>query len=76
MSRFPWGILAGIFAIIWSFALVAIVAVFVISSMMYAMGGGDDGLRDSWWIMPLIATEIVSAIGCGVSLILRRVSRN
>ena len=76
MSRFPWGILAGIFAMIWSLALIAIIAVFVISSMMYVYGGGDDGLRDSWWIMPLIATEIVSAIGCGVSLILRRVSRN
>ncbi len=74
MRRFPWGILAGIFAIIWSFAFIAIVAVFVISSMMYAQSGGDDGLRESWWIVPLIVTEIVSAIGCGVSLILRRVS--
>ena len=76
MSRFPWGILAGIFAMIWSFAFIAVVAVFVISSMMYAQSGGDDGLRDSWWIIPLIATEIVSAIGCGVSLILRRVNKN
>ena len=74
MRRFPWGILAGIFAMIWSFAFIAIVAVFVISSMMYAQSGGDDGLRESWWIVPLIVTEIVSAIGCGVSLILRRVS--
>ena len=74
MRRFPWGILAGIFAIIWSFAFIAIVAVFAISSMMYAQSGGDDGLRESWWIVPLIVTEIVSAIGCGVSLILRRVS--
>ena len=75
MSRFPWGILAGIFAMIWSFAFIAVVAVFVISSMMYAQSGGDDGLRDSWWLVPLIVTEIVSAIGCGVSLILRRVSK-
>ncbi len=74
MRRFPWGILAGIFAMIWSFAFIAVVAVFVISSMMYAQSGGDDGLRESWWIVPLIVTEIVSAIGCGVSLILRRVS--
>ena len=74
MRRFPWGILAGIFAIIWSFSFIAIVAVFAISSMMYAQSGGDDGLRESWWIVPLIVTEIVSAIGCGVSLILRRVS--
>ena len=75
MSRFPWGILAGVFAMIWSFAFIAVVAVFVISSMMYSQSGGDDGLRDSWWLVPLITTEIVSAIGCGVSLVLRRVSR-
>ncbi|MBO7196617.1 MAG: hypothetical protein J6V80_04760 [Clostridia bacterium] len=76
MRRFPWGILTGIFAMIWSFALIAIIAVFVVSSMMYVYGGGDDGLRDSWWIMPLIVTEIISAVGCGASLILRNVSRN
>ena len=47
MRRFRWDISAGIFAIIWSFALIALVAVYVISSLMYAEVGGDDGLRES-----------------------------
>ena len=76
MRKFPWGIIAGIFAMIWSLALIAIVAVFVVSSLMYAESGGDDGLRDSWWVVPLIVTEIVSAIGCAGGLILNRLSEN
>jgi hypothetical protein len=67
--RKPWGILAGIFAIIWSFALIALIAVYVISSMMYAEVGGDDGLRESWWLFPIFVTEVISSIGLAVSLI-------
>ena len=70
MRRSPWGILAGIFAIIWSFALIALIAVYVISSMMYAEVGGDDGLRESWWLFPIFIAEVVSAFGLGLSLIL------
>ena len=76
MRNFPWGIIAGVFAMIWSLALIAIVAVFVVSSLMYAESGGDDGLRDSWWIIPLVVTEIVSAIGCAGGLILHRLRDN
>ena len=71
--RKPWGIIAGIFAMVWSIAFVGLVAVYVISSMMYAQSGGDDGLRDSAWILPLYIGNIVSAVGCGVSLIINRI---
>ena len=76
MRNFPWGIVAGVCAMIWSLALIAIIAVFTVSSLMYAESGGDDGLRDSWWIVPLIITNIVSAIGCAGGLILRRLKEN
>ena len=76
MRSFPWGIVAGVCAMIWSLALIAIIAVFTVSSLMYAESGGDDGLRDSWWIVPLIITNIVSAIGCAGGLILRRLKEN
>ncbi len=69
MSKFPWGIIAGICAIIWSFALIALIGVYVVSSMMYAEVGGDDGLRESWWLFPIFVTEIISSIGLAVSLI-------
>ena len=76
MKRFPWGILAGIFAIICSFALIAVVGVFVVSSVMFVESGGDDGLRDSWWIAPAIISAAVSGIGCAVSLVLYRIREN
>jgi hypothetical protein len=76
MRSFPWGIVAGVCAMIWSLALIAIIAVFTVSSLMYAESGGDDGLRDSWWIVPLIITNIVSAIGCAGGLILHRLREN
>jgi hypothetical protein len=76
MRKLPWGIIAGVFAMIWSLTLIAIIAVFAISSLMYAESGGDDGLRDSWWIAVLITTEIVSAIGCAGSLVLHRLRDN
>lgn len=76
MRQFPFGIIAGVFAMIWSLALAAVVAVYVVSSLMFAESGGDDGLRESWWIVPLIATNIVSAIGCAACWILNRVQDN
>ncbi len=48
MKKVPWGIIAGAFAILWSFITFAIIAVFVVSGIMIADVGGDDGLRESW----------------------------
>ena len=70
MRKFPWGIIAGISAMIWSIAFVAIIAVYVISSMMIAQVGGDDGLRDSWFLLPLHIGAIVSAVTSAVSWIM------
>lgn len=69
MKKFPWGISAGVCAIIWSFAFIAIVAVYIISSMMYTEVGGDDGLRESWWLLPLYIGQLITAIGFGVSMV-------
>ena len=72
MGKFPWGIIAGVFAMIWSFTLIALVAIFVVSGMMFMEVSTDDGLRESWFIMPLLITQVVTAIGFGVSLVLHR----
>lgn len=76
MKKIPWGILAGICGIVCSFALIAIVATFAISSVMYIESGGDDGLRDSLWIAPATIAAAVSGIGCAISLILYRIKEN
>ena len=68
MKKFPWGILAGACAMLYSFVTIAIVAVFVISGMMYSVAGSDDGLRESWWLIICYVLEVISVLGFGVSL--------
>ena len=67
--KLPWGIFAGTCAMIWSFITVALVAVFVVSSMMIATVGGDDGLSQSWWLIPLYITETLTVIGFVASFV-------
>lgn len=76
MSKFPWGIIAGILAMIWSFTLIGLVAIFIVSGMMFMEVSTDDGLRESWFMVPLFIAQIVSGIGCAVSLVLHRISEN
>lgn len=72
----PWGIFAGSFAIIWSFLLIAVVAVFIISGMMFAEAGSDDGLRQSWWLLPLYIGETVTGLGCAICILLYSIREN
>ena len=76
MGKFPWGIIAGIFAMIWSFTLVALVAIYVVSGMMFVEVSTDDGLRESWFMLPLFITQAVTGVGCALSLVLHRFSEN
>ena len=72
MSKFPWGVISGILAMIWSFLLIGIIAIFVVSGMMYAEVGADDGLRESALLTGLIIGEIVSGLGFAGTLVLSR----
>ena len=72
MSKFPWGIISGILAMIWSFLLIGIVALFIVSGMMYAEVGTDDGLRESALLTILFGAEIVTGVLGAVSLALSR----
>lgn len=76
MGKFPWGIIAGICAMIWSFTLIALVAIYVVSGMMYVEVSTDDGLRESWFMAPIFITQVITGIGCAVSLVLHRFSEN
>ena len=72
MRKFPWGIISGILAMIWSFLLVGIVALFIVSGMMYAEVGTDDGLRESSLLLVLFGAEIVTGVLGAVTLALSR----
>ena len=67
MDKLPWGIFAGSCAILWTFITVAIITVFVVSASMYAAVDSDDGLRESWWLIPLYVGEAVTVIGFAIS---------
>ena len=68
IDKLPWGIFAGVSAMLWSFITIGLVAVFVVSSMMIAEVGGDDGLSQSWWLILLYVGEALTIITFGVSL--------
>ena len=68
MKNVPWGIFAAVCAMLLSFVTVAIVAVFTISGMMYSVAGGDDGLRESWWLVLLYVTAAIALAGFCVNL--------
>ena len=70
VKQIPWGVFAGIFAMFWSFLLIAVVAVFVISGVMYAEVGGDDGLREALWLTPIFIGEMITGVGCAICLLL------
>ena len=72
MSKFPWGIISGILTMIWSFLLIGIVALFIVSGMMYAEVGTDDGLRESALLTILLGAEIVTGVLGAVTLALSR----
>ncbi len=72
MSKFPWGIISGILTMIWSFLLIGIVALFIVSGMMYAEVGTDDGLRESALLTILFGAEIVTGVLGAVTLALSR----
>ena len=67
-----WGIISGILAMIWSFLFVAIIALFIVSGMMYAEVGTDDGIRQSALLTVLFAGEIITGIGSAITLALSR----
>ena len=43
INKLPWGIFAGVLAMLWSFITIGLIAVFVISASMIVEVGGDDG---------------------------------
>lgn len=69
VSKLPWGIFAGLSAMVWSFVTIGLIAVFVVSAMMMKEVGRDDGLSQAWWLIPLYVMEGITVIGFVVSII-------
>lgn len=68
MRKIPWGILAGICAMVVFFATVGTVAGKILSDMIVKNTGVDDGVLGTWWIVLLIVVAVVAAVGFAVSM--------
>ena len=62
MKKMPWGIIAGAFAMLWSFITVALVALLIVSASMKVEVGTDDGISSSWYMVALYVGEAISII--------------
>ena len=70
MKKMPWGIIAGAFAMLWSFITVALVALLIVSASMKVEVGTDDGISSSWYMVALYVGEAISIICFAVSTFL------
>ncbi|MBO5328806.1 MAG: hypothetical protein J6B04_06505 [Clostridia bacterium] len=69
MKKQPWGVYAGIIAMIWSLVTIGLIAISVVSGMMITEVGTDDGLSTGWWMIPLYILEAVTVVTFAVSVI-------
>ena len=68
--KLPWGIFSGVFAMIGSYMIVAIVTIKVVSYLMIINSGGDDGLGETPLLIPLWIGAIVFTLGAIAFLVL------
>lgn len=64
MRKVPWGILAGITAMAWSFVTVGLIAGSLVVNTIYSTGGVNEGTP--WWIILLGVFEALTVIAFGV----------
>ena len=63
MKKLPWGIIAGICAIVVFFTTVGTVAAFIILNAVAAQTSETATLFDEWWQTVLFVFSILSAVG-------------
>lgn len=69
MKKVPWGIFSGVCAMLASVFTIAIVALIVVSRIMIASVGGDDGLLSNWWVYLLYVLDVVTLAGFAACLV-------
>lgn len=70
MKRLPWGIFAGICAIVVFFTTVGTVAAFIVLNGVAAQTNEAATLFDEWWQTALFVADIVFAVGFVASLVM------
>lgn len=69
MKKVPWGIFSGVCAMLTSVFTIAIVVLIVVSRIMIASVGGDDGLLSNWWVYLLYVLDVVTLAGFAACLV-------
>lgn len=74
-SKFPWGILAGVCAVIVFYTIIGTVAAYIVLSVIAGATTEGAGLFDTWYQILLFIGDIVFGAGFIVSIILYFVTK-
>lgn len=70
MKKVPWGIIAGICAIVAFFAVVGAIAAFIVLDSIAGATNGNATLFDEWYQTVLFIISIVSVLGLIASTVM------
>lgn len=70
MKKLPWGIIAGICAIIAFFAIAGTVAAFIILNSIAGQTHTEASLFDEWYQIVLFAVDIIASLGLAGSVVM------
>lgn len=70
MRKVPWGIFAGICAMVVFFSTVGVIAAFIILNSIAGQTHTVATMFDEWWQTALFVVDIIFAIGFVVSLVM------
>lgn len=68
MRKVPWGIIAGICAMVVFFATVGVIAAFIVLNSIAGQTNTTASMFDVWWQTALFIVDIIFAVGFIVSL--------
>ena len=73
--KVPWGVLGGICLIVIFYVTAGIIAAFVVSNAVAGATNRSVGLFGSWWQTLLFILDIVLALACAGSFVMRGLVR-
>ena len=70
MRKAPWGIIAGICAMVVFFATVGVIAAFIVLNTIAGQTNTTASMFGEWWQTALFVVDILFAVGFVVSLVM------
>ena len=71
LSEFPWGIVAAVSAMIFSFSLIAVIVLYAVGNALMVDGSGNATIFDTWYQTLLFVLTLLSGAGCIAATVMR-----